>query len=76
MARRKIVVDGAEWLFSVGKQYVVAKNPVTNEGRKITVSEITGWTWTEIERSLWKGGTWAVRPHHVAKWLRGAKAAK
>ena len=70
MARRKIVVNGVEWLFSVGKHLVVAKNPETNENRKITVSDITGWSWEAIERSIRKGGTWGVRPHHVAKWLR------
>lgn len=71
MARRKITVNGQEWLFSVGKKYVVAKNPATKEGRKITVSAITGWSWDAIERSMHNGGTWGVRPHHVSKWLSG-----
>lgn len=76
MGKRKIVVNGEEWLFSIGKVHVVAQNTVTNERRKTDVSAITGWDWHSIEKSIHKGGGWAVRPRHVAKWLSTPETPK
>lgn len=69
MGKRKIVVNGDTWEYSIGKTYVTARNQTTNERRNADLSEVSGWDWGSIERSLWKGGSWAVRPRNVAKWL-------
>ena len=71
MARRKIVVDGRVWRYSVGTGWCVAKADDNGEGRHIDLSELTNTPWADIERSLWKGGSWCVTPKHVANWLKG-----
>ena len=69
MGKRKIVVNGETWEYSIGKSYVAARNLTTNERRHADLSQVTGWDWGSIERSLYKGGNWAVRPRNVEKWL-------
>lgn len=72
---RKIVVGNANWEYRVGDTYVVAKNPTTNKGARITISELTGVSWDEIQRAKRKGSNWGgVTPAHIAKWLGGLPA--
>jgi hypothetical protein len=66
---RKIVVDGVEWKYRIGKSNVAFRT----EGRTSTApfTEVTQMSWTDIERAQWKR-YFHITPKQIASWLRYA----
>ena len=72
--RRPITVGGMNWRYRVGKHYCVAKAEDTGEGRKISLADLTGMSWSDVDRGQWK--RWFhVTPKQVADWLARPNAS-
>ena len=71
-SKRKIVIGETEWSYIIGGSMVVARNKVSPETRKIYLTELTGWTWDDIERRTYKR-YFHITPSQIANWLSGGK---
>lgn len=65
---RKIVVDGVEYTWIMGKSTVVIRKD-GDVVSKPNLSEITGESWHVIEHDSHKGN-FHVTPKHVAEWIK------
>lgn len=68
---RKIVVQGVEYEYKVGRSYVDIRPP---EGARMTpdLREVTGLTWDEIERGQWKR-YFSVTPKQIKEYIEGTQ---
>lgn len=65
---RKIVVDGVQWLYRIGKHNVTAMCVRTRERKTIDFSKLTGMEWDTIEKGMWR--RWFhITPKQIATWL-------
>lgn len=69
-SKRKIVVDGIEWSYIIGRSMVVARMKDSNVVKKIFLNQLTGLDWNEIERGCWKR-YFHIYPSQIANWLSG-----
>jgi hypothetical protein len=53
-SKRKIHLFGKVWEYIIGNGRIVIWSP---DGKKYLtdMSEVSGWSWTDIERGTWKG---------------------
>lgn len=70
MAYRKIVVQGKQYLFKVGRKYVSirtrAKGGTTHNP---TLKDITGFSWSVIKELQQNKGL-SITPAHIAEWIK------
>lgn len=67
---RKIVVDGIEWRYHVGRSFVVAVRVADNLKRSVSFPKLTGLTWDEVDRGIRK--RWlSITPQLIYNWLSG-----
>lgn len=69
---RKIVVNGKIWWWRIGRTNVAARLDGTNIKKVISLCDLTGISWEEIERSK-HHHYFSVTPADVAKWLKTIK---
>lgn len=65
---RKIVVDGRQWKYKIGKNHCVANAIDNNEKRLIKLSELLGVSEHEFDRMRHKK-TAQITPGMVAAWI-------
>jgi len=65
---RKIVVNGKTFQYRIGKESVVFRN-THKKSFFADFSEITGWSWNDIERGMWKK-YFSITPHQIADYIR------
>ncbi len=66
---RKIVVEGVELEYLVGKSNVIVRS--SGDWKLVApFTEVTGMTWYDIERDQWKGN-FSITPVMIAKLLEG-----
>jgi hypothetical protein len=67
---RKLHLKTGIWEYSMGKSFVVIKEPNKNKRYNIPLNIILGKTWDYIERAMYKGyGDWGIKPHHVRYYI-------
>lgn len=66
---RRIVVDGREWRWSLGKRAGHAEARCGAVKIAAPITEVTGLSWDEVERGKWKR-YFSVTPQQVADWIR------
>ena len=69
MSHRKLIVDGEEYQYRVGRSHVV----IRHKGKKLAapgMHEVTGEEWHVIEHDQYKGN-FHVTPIQVADYIRG-----
>ena len=71
---RKIAVDGIDYEYKVGRNYVDIRPP---EGRRMTpdFEQVTGLTWDQIEWGTWKG-FFSVTPQHIKEYIERRQYAE
>lgn len=69
MSNRKIVVDGREWKYKIGRQHVVANAVDNNEKQLVDFSALMGYSWDEIDSMRRRHGL-HITPKTIADWLR------
>lgn len=53
MTRRKVHLFGKTWEYYIGRGTIVIWGP-DNKKYVTNFSEVSGWSWTDIERGTWK----------------------
>lgn len=66
---RKIIVDGREWKYKIGKSYCVANAIDNNEKKLIHLAKLAGVDQHTFERALYKH-TFHITPAMVADWIK------
>jgi hypothetical protein len=65
---RKVEVGGILYEYYIGKQNVVIRNTVTDKKVVIGLDVISGMSWTDIERAMWKKN-FSVVPAKIATYI-------
>ena len=67
---RKIVVDGQNWQFMIGRSFVKVVSP-SGQGYVANHSEVTGRSWDTLERGIWKKTSdGMVTPANIEVFIR------
>lgn len=66
---RKIVVDGVEYKWIYGHTTVVIRDADNAVVAKPLLTEITGWSWADIERAQYKSYL-KITPVQIADWIQ------
>lgn len=64
---RTIVVDGLPFRWRYGKSVQIRDKD--GKGYRPFLTEVTGWSWNDIERGHWKR-YFSLRPEQVANYIR------
>lgn len=68
MKKRKIHIDEEEWIYRIGRQFIVIWSP--NNNKYLTnLSEVSGLSWSNIERNIWKGNWKGIKPSEIKKYI-------
>ncbi len=65
---RVVHINNEEWKYKVGEGYVNIFSP-SGTRHNISLNEVTGEEWSNIERGRWKGWWKGVRPHQVKNYI-------
>jgi hypothetical protein len=65
---RKIIVNGEEYLWCVGKQNIVIRDS-DNHRIHVPFTELMEMQWTDIEHDSWKGN-FHITPSDVEKYIK------
>lgn len=68
---RKIEVGGILYEYYIGKSNVVIRNTVTDRKFTVGLDQISGMSWTDIERAKWKK-YFSVVPAKIATYIARA----
>lgn len=69
MSKRKIIIDGKEYEYRVGRAHVV----IRHKGKKVCapgLHEVTGETWSVIEHDMHKRN-FHITPSQIEDYIRG-----
>lgn len=61
--------DGEVWSWRCGHAYVQIRTPDNQTNYKVPLPDITGWSWSELERGEWKGYWPGITPQEVKDYI-------